>query len=133
MNITKLNTELRNLLLGLVQKGYKKTDIGRLLLGSNGYAPISKFISSSGVPVNFGAKPLSRIADQAGYTLELAFVKKGKTSNIEDIDSNNSEFLEELPSLIENYLNGEYNKDMQKTRKSKATSAINEMLSDLGL
>jgi len=133
LNIDKLNTELRNLLIGLVEKGYKKTDIGRLLLGSNGYGPISKFISQTDNRVNFGAKPLSRIAEQAGYTLELAFVKKGKDSRLDAININNDEFLEELPSLIENYLNGEYNKDMQKTRKSKAVSAISEILSELGL
>jgi len=136
LDIHALNDELRRVLFKLENKGYKKTDIGRLLLGSNGYSPISKFLSDSTSKTEFGIKPLGRIAEQAGYRLELSLVKKGNESNndiIEVINEQNSAFFEELPVLIERYLNKEYNQNMQKTRSSKSSKAIDAMLSELGI
>jgi len=136
LDIHALNSELRRVLFRLESKGYKKTDIGRLLLGSNGYSPISKFLSDEMSKTEFGIKPLGRIAEQAGYRLELSLVKKDSENNnelMEIIDGQNSAFFEELPMLIERYLNKEYNQDMQKTRSSKSSKAIDAMLSELGI
>jgi len=133
LDIHSLNDELRETLLRLEEKGYKKTDIGRLLLGSNGYSPISKFISKTADKSEFGIKPLARIAEQAGYKLELSFVRKGDEKITDVVNECNHNFFEELPILVERYLNNEYNNDMQKSRKTKSTEAIDEMLADLGI
>jgi len=128
-----LNDSLREIFIALEEKGYKKTDIGKLLLGANGYAPLSRFISKEHSNMMFGIKPLSRMAEQAGYSLHMTFVKEGDTSVVDTIDAKNFEFFEELPTLIEKYLNDSYSTDMQKVRNSTSAKAINEMFADIGL
>jgi len=130
MTIDEVNDRLRDVFEGLSEKGYKKTDIGKLLLGPNGYSAMSRFIRQDEKQMNIGIKPLSRIAEQAEYTIQLCITKK-EDPIVGQISVKNNDFFQDMIPLIENYLNGEYTENMKKIRNSKTKQTLDELLSNI--
>lgn len=137
MNYLELNDYLREQFNKLVEKGHKKTVIGKLLLGANGYAPILKFLENTEDSIHFGVKPLTRIGEIIDYELKLVYVKKENTELIEKITEQNIEFGEAINEAIDEYLNSDRalpnRRNTKNTRRRKSTFdfAVNDILSDI--
>jgi hypothetical protein len=118
----------------LVNLGHKKTIIGKLLLGTSGYAPILKFTDTE--DLNFGVKPLAKIGETTKYNLHLVYAKESDYELIELLNSKNKEFSEELKEKLVNYLNsdelnGRKQYTLTKKRKTQIDDALNDILSEV--
>jgi hypothetical protein len=110
MDYIEINDQLKNLVSDLVGLGYKKTVIGKILLGTSGYAPILKFLdenNEANLDLNLGIKPLDKVGKTIGYDLRLVYVKQDNTDMINGIEEVNNTFFEELKVGLVNYMNSE--------------------------
>lgn len=114
MNHIEINEQLRLMINELVNAGYKKTIIGKLILGTSGYAPIMKYLTEE--DINFGVKPLSKVGDTIGYKLHLVYINDENKELSEEIQNMNSQFFNELKEALISYMStDEFN--AKKTRK----------------
>lgn len=137
MNYLELNSLIREKINDLVNLGHKKTIIGKLLLGSSGYAPILKF--TEGDDLNFGVKPLAKIGETTNYELHLVYLKETDFETIKLINEKNIQFSDELKVKVAEYLNSDLvnpRKDSVSMRKRKThidnalTEILNEVFAD---
>lgn len=136
MNYIEINDQLKNLVSDLVGLGYKKTVIGKLLLGTSGYAPILKFLDEEGeanADLNLGIKPLDKVGQTIDYELKLVYVKKDNTAMINGIQEVNNTFFEELKLGLVNYMNSDACLSRKpytitRKRKNEFESTLEEIL-----
>lgn len=129
MNYLELDNHLRDLVNSLLAQGYKQTNIGRLLLGTNGYAPMSKFLSPSSNH-NFGIKPLTKIGNLLGYNLKLVYTDPNTDSEINNVvEKKNKEFFQKLQQELVTFLNE--NKVLTVGQRSSKKSSLDTVLDSL--
>lgn len=120
----------------LIDLGYKKTIIGKLLLGSSGYAPILKFVSEdNSETTNFGVKPLTKIGNVIDYELKLVYVNKNNNTITNEIDKLNIEFIEELRNGLIAYMSRDEFTNrkpytINKKRKNEFENVLDQILSN---
>lgn len=136
MNYLEINEQLKTLISDLVDLGYKKTVIGKILLGSSGYAPVIKFLDEDNEEpdLNLGIKPLTKVGNSIDYELQLVFVKNDNHEIINSIQEYNNEFFDSLRNGIISYMNSDkFNTRKPYTskvkRKNEFESVLDEILS----
>lgn len=134
LDYINVNDILRKLIQDMVEIGYKKTIIGKLLLGQSGYVPMLDFIEN---PERcFGIKPLSRLAETLEHEMHIVFIEKNENSKevIEKIDQINEVFFENLRENVVKILNemrteeGEKKYHIKRKRKSDTEQILNQIL-----
>lgn len=145
MNYIEINDLLRNLVKDLHDRGYKKSKIGSLILGTSGYAPIIKMIEEEDPTdqINIGIKPLVKVADTINCDLHLVFVNRDTESDLpEKIHDLNTAFFEELKSQLINRIEqdklsggrGESTgTGISKKKAATYDSILNDIMSELDL
>lgn len=117
MNQKELNDLIRSVVRKLVDDGYKKSVVGKILLGSNSYAPLIKFVDDENL--EFGYKPLNKIGNTIKYNLQLIYVKPSEIELIKLIRDSNINFSIDLYNNINEFL--KFNKlnsiDKEKNKK----------------
>lgn len=133
MNYIEINEQLKAMISDLVNLGYKKTVIGKLLLGSSGYAPIIKWLEEdSETDLNLGVKPLTKVGNAINYDLKLVFVKSDDYTIINGLENLNNEFFQKLREKLINYLNSdEYNTRKPYTLKNKRKNQFEDVLDQI--
>ncbi len=134
MNYISTNQILRKLIQDLVEIGYKKTIIGKLLLGTSGYVPMMDFLENE--DRLFGVRPLSRLAESLDYEMHIVFVEKSEKSKdeLERLDFINDQFFESLKDNVVNLLNqmrtdeGEKKFHIRRKRKSDISDILDQIL-----
>jgi len=135
MNYLEINDQLKTLISDLVDLGYKKTVIGKILLGSSGYAPVIKFLDvEEDVDLSLGIKPLTKVGNSIDYELRLVFVKNDNHEIINNIQEYNNEFFETLRTSIISYMNSDKCNTrkpytVKVKRKNEFESVLDEILS----
>lgn len=136
MNYVVVNQILRKLIQDLIDTGYKKTIIGKLLLGQSGYIPMIDFLDHE--ERSFGVKPLSRLAEVLEYDMHVVFIEKSENSKdiVDNIDQINNEFFESLKTNVTKLLvemrteEGEKKFHIKKKRKSDIELILNQFLGE---
>jgi len=136
LNYINVNQTLRKLIQDLIDTGYKKTIIGKLLLGPSGYVPMVDFLEHE--ERSFGVRPLSRLAESLDYEMHVVFVEKSDTSKdvLDQLDYVNDQFFECLKDNVVNLLNemrtgeGEKKFHIRKKRKSDIEAILNQILEE---
>ena len=136
MNYITTNHVLRKIIQDLIDIGYKKTIIGKLLLGQSGYIPMIDFLDHE--DRSFGVKPLSRLAEVLDYEMHIVFVEKSEESKdiSDNLDQINNEFFESLKDNVTKLLiemkteEGEKKFHIKKKRKSDIENILNQFLGD---
>lgn len=119
MTNEQFNQSLRELVINLIQDGYKKHHICSLTLGAQSGAQFDKFIQGD----NMGIKPLQRILDAFDCDLMIVPVKKNDVENNIKIEEITKEFLNNAKQLLINNLD---NTDIV----SKATTYVSTQYKD---
>jgi hypothetical protein len=130
-----LNLLLRQIVLQLVQSGFKLTAIGKVLLGSNSYTPILKLADED--TTLFGYKPLARIGRLLHKNLYLVYLDDSEEdSNLRQIiEQKNSESLFLLKEKISNFLNNKENISLDNEElisNDKLNQILNNILGENG-
>jgi hypothetical protein len=136
LNYVVVNQILRKLIQDLIDTGYKKTIIGKLLLGQSGYIPMIDFLDHE--ERSFGVKPLSRLAEVLEYDMHVVFIEKSENSKdiVDNIDQINNEFFESLKTNVTKLLvemrteEGEKKFHIKKKRKSDIELILNQFLGE---
>ena len=137
MNYLEVNEQLKTLISDLVDLGYKKTVVGKILLGSSGYAPVIKFLDNDnddGSDLNLGIKPLTKVGNSIDYELRLVFVKNDNHEVINSIQEYNNDFFDTLRNAIISYMtsdkcNTRKPYTVKVKRKNEFESVLDEILS----
>lgn len=110
MDYLEMNERLRKLVINLEQSGFKKTNIGKALLGVSSYSQMIKWVSDDeNLRTNFNVKPLSKIADLLNCELRLVMVNPKEDPEVDQLINNtNNQFLEQLRIGLIGSLNGEF-------------------------
>lgn len=106
MQIQQVNKILKESLMQLVNNGYAKSIIGKILLGSSGAAAVMHgFNSDDGF--SFGIKPLTRIGKLMQKEVHIVFIDADGDKDLkllQDIDKVNNEFINQLSQQITEYM-----------------------------
>lgn len=132
MKIDEVNSILRNKILGMINQGWLKTHIGKVLLGANGQAHLNHFLKGNdetGKSNDFGVKPLQKIANVVGFDVRIAFVPQGNHDIEEHLSTINMNFITELEDALLNYLNNNVTTNTNITRTSR--TQIDNVLDDI--
>ncbi len=133
MDLKDTNTTLRGMVLKLINVGWVKTTIGRILLGANGQTHMNHWLNlnQDGKTTDFGIKPLSRIADLIDYEVHVVFINRSKhQSEIEIMNNLNIEFANELENSCTNALSNNIPKTSSiKNSRSPVDNILDELLS----
>lgn len=106
MRVNEINGLLRAMVNKLIQMGWVKTMIGRIILGTNGQAHMNHwFKEDDGKANDFGIKPLDRIASLNDHSAQIVFVHDNDVEFMEILEKRNVQFASDLEQLILNYLN----------------------------
>jgi hypothetical protein len=106
---SEINELLRDSLMGLIDLGYNKADLSRLLLGENGYIAIRELTREDN-PRNFGTRPLAKLAFAVNHNFRLVYVGEDDKELSNAIDESNINFFDELSDAIIFYFNTYQNK-----------------------
>lgn len=137
MLLNDINSRLRATILKLINAGWSKTPIGKVLLGSNGQSHLNHWLKGEKENGhNFGVKPLNRIAGLIDYETHIVFVKKPTdeepNDNYQDqikmLEDQNEIFIGELEQTLTNYLTN--NIQVPKSSKS-GKGQIDSLLDEL--
>lgn len=128
MEPADVNELLRTKLLELIDSGWLKTHIGKILLGPNGQAHLNHFLKEGTLPNDFGLKPLTKIGNVVNYDLHIAFIKADDVESIQQVNDMNHDFVDTLIEDMVNYLSKNTN-SINLTRGGK--SQIDSILDDL--
>ena len=134
MKIREVNSILRDRINSLISKGWFKSHIGKVLLGSNGQAHLNHFISlkEDNTYNDFGIKPLEKIAHVIDYEIRLVFVPKNNHSITDSINDANMEFFDALNESLVNYLvNHVSSPSIIKTSKTQIDDVLDEILEEV--
>ena len=101
----ELNNSLRGLVNKLIEAGWIKTTVGKVLLGNNGQAHMNHWLKSDNGKTNdFGIKPLERIGGLLEYEAHIVYVAKTDNDFKNELDSRNIQFIQNLETAMRNYL-----------------------------
>lgn len=101
----ELNNSLRGLVNKLIDAGWIKTSVGKVLLGNNGQAHMNHWLKNDTGKLNdFGIKPLERIGGLLEYETHLVYVAKNDLQFKNELDSRNIQFIQSLETAMTNYL-----------------------------
>ena len=129
MEPVELNESLRVRLLELIDSGWLKTHIGKILLGPNGQAHLNHFLKDDDLPNDFGLKPLAKVGSVVNYNLHIAFIKDDDVESIQQVDDMNHDFLNTLIEDMVDYLNNNNNSiNLTRGGKSQIDSIIDDLL-----
>lgn len=143
MKIEIVNSMLRNMAVNLCEKGWAKTTVGKLLLGSNGQAHLNQWIKpdkNTGDVKDFGIKPLTKIANLIGYEPHVVFLPTDQTDengkiilarNAEAeqyIDEQNEIFVQELRINMEECMGQSIIPRINRQNKTPLDDIIDEMI-----
>lgn len=142
MTCKELNELLRNTVGDIIQehdtvRGIKNKII-KALIGNQGLASMAKWLGFAQKKdpnekiYDFGVKPLARIGESCGYTLQLVFVKEDDHENIERIKDLNYKFAQRLHELLTEFVQHPENIQPAPTPYGRAVeSATADILNDL--
>ncbi len=97
-----------------------KSKIARILMGTNNQPAFLKWINDETNSINFGIKPLSRIAESAGYKVLITFVDKQDTELTKICQDQNIKFVGMLQEAVEDYLSNNHT----QTNTTKSSEQI---------
>ena len=126
MTAKEINNKLRTLIENKIISGFLKTDLCGVLLGSSRYSHFDKFLSNK---VDFGLKPLQRIAQTFGYEMQIVFVPSEDEESLNSIVEANNSFIESLDVLLNEELSLPKKTGQGRGRKSKIKNAIDDYFS----
>jgi hypothetical protein len=116
MNIEEVNAMLKETVSSLVENGWSKTRIAKIMLGANGQAQIVKLLECDDNQTALGLKPLTKIAKLMNYNLYLSFIDDNNDQLIKNIDHQNIQFFTKLKEQIELYLDKHELQQLQLTK-----------------
>lgn len=131
MNSKDTNALLRQMVIGLIDAGWLKTNVGKALLGDNGQGHVNHWLNTNNDKINdFGIKPLINIANQIKYDVHIVFVpKEGDDQFKEKLDNCNEQFVENLKNALVRFLSNSIPKPTYtRTSKSKIDKMLDELL-----
>lgn len=129
MKSEETNELLRSKLKEMIDSGWLKTHIGKILLGPNGQAHLNHFLKEDDLVNDFGVKPLHKIANVVNYDLHLAFIRNDDIESIKQLDDMNYDFFNTLVEDIVEYLNN--NANPVNLNRSGSRSQIDSVIDDL--
>jgi len=103
MHVEEVNESLREMIGTLIQAGWTKTKIAKILLGTNGQSQIGHLLNED-KPSDLGIRPLTRIANLLDFDVLIAFNNSDNSSLAKKIEQQNLNFISTLKETIENYL-----------------------------
>ncbi len=129
MLIDDTNDLIRNSINELINTGWLKTHIGKLLLGPNGQAHLNHFLKTedNDLPNNFGIKPLQKIAQGLEYDVHVVFVHPDNTEQINILNNANQKFVKVIMETIVEHMKGEHKMEIPKA-KSQIDSVLDDLL-----
>ncbi len=132
MKIKEINSILRETINQIVNSGWLKTHIGKVLLGANGQAHLNHFlkVNENGIDSDFGIKPLQKIATVIDHDVMVIFVPHGNNNLVEFISNTNMEFVANLERELLTYLNNNIQKNAN-LRTSVPKTQIDNVLDEL--
>lgn len=127
MILSDLNLLLKQIVVQLVQSGFKLTSVGKVLLGANSYTPILKLTEQDSTL--FGYKPLSKIGKLLHKDLYLVYLDEDDNLR-QIIEQKNTETMYLLKEKISNYLNGK-EISLGNNTNSMSNHKLNQILSSI--
>lgn len=129
MLIDDTNELLRNCINELINSGWLKTHIGKVLLGPNGQAHLNHFLKDEDgeLPNNFGIKPLQKVGQVIGYDAHVVFIHPGDDAAVDGALACNQKFVNELVEKLVAHLSD----NTQKVNAPKGKSQIDNVLDEL--
>lgn len=132
MNVKDLNQQIRTMINSLIDAGWQRTKIFKIILGEA--AQLARFLSKdeNGQYKDFGIRPLQRIGQLKSKELYLVFLPTEKTPDsaqlLSRLNAYNTEYVQELQDAIEKYLT-ENVETVKQNRISK--TSIDRVVDDL--
>jgi len=133
MKLNELNEILRSLILNKIENGWIKSQIGKILLGPSGQAQMNRFLSpnESGIKINFGIKPLQKIARLLDYDATIIFIPNNKSEINQAVEECNMRFLSELSIALDNFIKNNFTENIIKNNsKSEMDEIINSIIEE---
>lgn len=129
MLIEETNDLIRNAIVELINSGWLKTHIGKLILGPNGQAHLNHFLKTEDNELanNFGIKPLQKIGQVIEYDAHIVFIHPDDIDQINKVNSSNQKFIEDLIDKLVKHMKGEQKPEITRT-KSQIDSVIDDLL-----
>lgn len=129
MRPADLNNSLRSLVAKLIDLGWLRTTIGKILLGTNGQAHMNRWLNEDSLKQNdFGVKPLQTIASLLHHHIEIVFVSDEDAELSKYIETRNQEVIQELEKGILAYLTNSIEAPkITRTGRSRIDSLLDEM------
>ena len=103
MRIEEVNESLREMISVLINAGWTKTKIAKILLGTNGQSQIGHLLNET-KQSDLGIRPLTKIASLLDFEILIAFNNIENIKLAEKIEQQNLNFISTLKKTIENYL-----------------------------
>jgi len=129
MQLEEVNQLLRDCISELIESGWLKTHIGKVLLGPNGQAHLNHFLKQEDneLPNNFGIKPLQKIGQVIHYDAHVVFIHPDDTEQLGHALHANQKFIDDLTIKLIDYLS----KNTQPLNSPKGKSQIDSVLDSL--
>ncbi len=129
MLINDTNEIIRDCINDLINSGWLKTHIGKVLLGPNGQAHLNHFLKAEDgeLPNNFGIKPLQKIGQVIGYDAHIMFIHPEDAPGLSNAHAANQKFIDELAAALVKYLTD----TTKQSGTSKGKSTLDSVLDDL--
>jgi len=129
MNVEEVNESLRDMIKTLIQAGWTKTKIAKILLGTNGQSQIGHLLDETNQS-DLGLRPLTKIANLLDFEILIAFNSTDNTVLSEKIEQQNLNFISTLKETIEKYLTKTELQPIQLNRIT-VSKDTNELLDEL--
>jgi hypothetical protein len=133
MNASEFTSELKSLIEFFSQKGYKQTNINKLLLGSSSFTQLTKLMNDEHNESFLGIKPLQRMANIINYDVHVVMVPRDDTNMSESLTELNHIFLQDLKNQIINFLNNNSTMEITTIKNKKSVNMdkiINAIIDD---
>jgi len=130
--IDKFNLKLRETLLKIKDEGYKTADISNLLMQSSS-SQLARFLKDE---TDFGIKPITKLANQAGYDTFIITIKQDEQDALREAIVEHTEmFFMDLYDDVVKCLSVRYagNVNGNIPRNTISKSTIDDILSELEL
>jgi Zn-dependent oligopeptidase len=132
----EFNSLLRTMLLNLIDRGWQRTKVYKLLMGEA--AQVSRFLTpdENNLPRDFGIKPLQRISELLDHDIHLVLVDRNKKGEnevknlLETIEEKNIEFVKLLNDKLEERLLENIQSINKTPSVTKMDMLIENMLED---
>lgn len=132
MQLDEVNQLLREGITELIESGWLKTHIGKVLLGPNGQAHLNHFlkVEDNELPNNFGIKPLQKIGQVIGYDAHVVFIHPDDTEQLGNALHANQKFMDDLTAKLIDYLSNNTQTLNTPKGKSQIDSVLDSLLPD---